>query len=40
LPLEPRDAYALARNSFEASFVSDGKKRDWIGALDAAFAAA
>ncbi len=40
LPLDSEDAYALARNSFEASFVSDAKKRDWIGALDAAFAAA
>lgn len=40
LPLGANDAYALARNSFEASFVSAQKKRDWIGALDAAFAAA
>jgi adenosine deaminase len=40
LPLGAKDAYALARNSFEASFVGDGKKRDWVGALDAAFAAA
>jgi adenine deaminase len=40
LPLGAEDAYALARNSFEASFVSDDKKRGWIGALDAAFAAA
>jgi adenosine deaminase len=40
LPLGPKDAYALARNCFDASFVSDQKKRDWIGALDASFAAA
>ena len=40
LPLGPKDAYALARNSFEASFVSDTKKRGWIDALDAAFASA
>ena len=40
LPLGPDDAYALARNSFEASFVSAEKKREWIGSLDAAFAAA
>ena len=40
LPLGADDAYALARNSFEASFVSGEQKRDWIGALDAAFAAA
>jgi adenosine deaminase len=40
LPLGANDAYALARNSFEASFVSEERKRDWIGALDAAFAAA
>jgi len=40
LPLGPKDAYTLARNSFEASFASDDKKRDWIGALDAAFASA
>jgi adenosine deaminase len=40
LPLGAADAYALARNSFEASFASDEKKRGWVGALDAAFAAA
>ena len=40
LPLGARDAYALARNSFTASFASDGRKRDWIETLDAAFAAA
>ena len=40
LPLGPKDAYALARNSFDASFVSDEKKREWVGALDASFAAA
>jgi adenosine deaminase len=40
LPLGSKDAYALARNSFDASFVSDEKKREWVGALDASFAAA
>jgi len=40
LPLGPRDAYTLARNSFEASFASDTKKRGWIDTLDAAFASA
>ena len=40
LPLGPHEAYALARNSFEASFVADDRKRHWIAALDAAFAAA
>jgi adenosine deaminase len=40
LPLRAKDAYALARNSFEASFASEDRKRDCIGALDAAFAAA
>jgi adenosine deaminase len=40
LPLHAQDAYALARNSFEASFASEERKHGWIGALDAAFAAA
>ena len=40
LPLGPKDAYTLARNSFEASFASDTKKRGWIDTLDAAFASA
>jgi adenosine deaminase len=30
----------LARNSFTASFVDEGCKRDWIETLDTAFAAA
>ena len=38
LPLTARDAYALARNSFEASFASDARKRGWIAELDAVFA--
>jgi len=40
LPLDARDAYNLARNSFTASFVDEGSKRDWIETLDTAFAAA
>jgi adenine deaminase len=40
LPLDARDAYNLARNSFTASFVDEGNKRDWIEKLDTAFAAA
>jgi len=40
LPLDAKDAYALAHNSFEASFAADDRKRGWIAALDAAFAAA
>ncbi|MCC6195562.1 MAG: adenosine deaminase [Burkholderiales bacterium] len=39
LPLAARDAYALARNSFTASFASAERKARWIAALDAAFAA-
>ncbi|HWI80802.1 adenosine deaminase [Ramlibacter sp.] len=31
------DAYRLARNSFEASFASEERKRDYIAQLDAAF---
>ena len=34
------EAYALARNSFEASFASAADKARWIGELDAHFAAA
>jgi len=34
------EAYLLARNSFEASFVGDELKRGWIAALDRCFAAA
>jgi len=40
LPLDAKDAYALARNSFDASFVTEDRKRDWTEALDTAFAAA
>ena len=40
LPLDAKDAYQLARNSFEASFVGENRKRDWTEALDTAFAAA
>jgi adenosine deaminase len=35
-----RDAYALARNSFTASFADEGRKQGWVDSLDAAFAAA
>ena len=37
--LTARDAYTLARNSFEASFASDADKRRWGEALDLVFAA-
>jgi len=40
LPLDANDAYKLARNSFDASFASEDRKRDWIDTLDTAFAAA
>jgi adenosine deaminase len=40
LPLGARDAYALARNSFTASFAGEDRKRAWIDTLDAAFARA
>jgi len=40
LPLAAKDAYTLARNSFEASFATDAKKREWIARLDTAFAEA
>ena len=33
------EAYALAKNSFEASFVDDAAKATWLEALDRAFAA-
>ena len=38
LPLTARDAYTLARNSFEASFAAPAQKAAWIDQLDAAFA--
>ena len=38
LPLTARDAYTLARNSFEASFAAPAQKAVWIDQLDAAFA--
>ncbi|HYR25048.1 MAG TPA: adenosine deaminase, partial [Aquabacterium sp.] len=38
LDLDAQDAYTLARNSFEASFVSDGVKAGWIASLDQTFA--
>ena len=38
--LGPREAYTLARNSFEASFASAQDKARWIGELDTHFAAA
>jgi adenosine deaminase len=37
--LTGRDAHALARNSFEASFASDADKRRWGEALDRLFSA-
>jgi adenine deaminase len=37
--LNAQHAYQLARNSFEASFISEERKRDYIAQLDAAFAA-
>ena len=40
LPLDARDAYTLAHNSFTASFADAAQKQRWIAALDAAFAAA
>lgn len=36
--LSARDAYRLARNSFEASFAPESDKARWIAALDDAFA--
>ena len=38
--LGAREAYTLARNSFEASFASAADKARWIGELDSHFAAA
>ncbi len=38
--LGPREAYTLARNSFEASFVDAPTRQGWQHALDQAFAAA
>jgi len=38
LDLDANDAYTLARNSFEASFVSAERKQAWIAQLDATFA--
>ena len=38
LDLDASDAYTLARNSFEASFVPDTVKQVWIAQLDSAFA--
>jgi adenosine deaminase len=35
--LGARHAYQLARNSFEASFVDEARKRHWIDQLDAVF---
>ena len=38
--LGAREAYQLARNSFEASFVTPEARARWVAALDASFAAA
>ena len=38
--LGAREAHALARNSFEASFVGPAQRQTWIQKLDAGFAAA
>jgi adenosine deaminase len=35
--LGPQEAYQLARNSFEASFVPEAQKKAWIQALDTVF---
>jgi adenosine deaminase len=37
--LTARDAWQLAANSFEASFVDEGHKAQWMRELDAVFAA-
>jgi adenosine deaminase len=37
LDLDANDAYVLARNSFEASFVPDERKQAWIAELNATF---
>lgn len=39
LDLDARDAYTLARNSLEASFVSAAQKAQWVAELDAVFVA-
>ena len=39
LPLNAAHAYQLARNSFEASFVSEAQKQAWVAQLDACFVA-
>ena len=39
LPLNAGHAYQLARNSFEASFVSEAQKQAWVAQLDACFVA-
>ena len=38
LDLDADDAYALARNSFDASFVDAQTKAGWMAQLDAVFA--
>ncbi len=38
LDLDANDAYTLARNSFEASFVDEASKAAWIAQLDKTFA--
>ncbi len=38
LPLDGADAYALARNSFEAAFVDDATRARWSAQLDDVFA--
>ncbi|TMG99787.1 MAG: adenosine deaminase [Betaproteobacteria bacterium] len=38
--LTARDAWQLARNSFDASFASDAQKKQWTARLDAVFATA
>jgi len=39
LPLNAAHAHQLARNSFEASFVSEAQKQAWVAQLDACFVA-
>jgi adenosine deaminase len=39
LPLTAAHAYQFARNSFEASFVSEAQKQAWVAQLDACFVA-
>jgi adenosine deaminase len=38
--LGAREAYELARNSFEASFAPEAQQRAWVAELDRCFAAA